>query len=756
MSGVEKKGNIINYEGIKTNNLKNIDIGIRKNIIIGIAGPSGSGKSSLAYDTIYNISEFEESKLKRDLNGIQKFNVKNYNNIIPAIEVKQINNNTNPRSTIATFLALDNEFKKIFSKINKVSPNLFTFNNSLNACKQCQGLGYIYKLEYEKIINEEKTIKEGAIIPWHNSPLGYEEKLLIKFAEDNDISITTKIRDLSEKEKELIFYGTSKIKYKISYKAYGKVRNKSFNYQGILNESNNYLENINQASSKQKIDKYTSLCECPHCNGKRFDESILQYKVFERSIGDFYTTEIKELYQFLKEKLLNKEELRIVNELETIVRILKKMIEANLEYLNLNRSIPSLSGGEFQRLRLINIINSQISNMMYIIDEPSSKLHITEYEGLYKNLLEIKNRGNTIIYVEHNPYFLRRADEIIFIGPGAGEKGGKITKKIINLKENENELKLYTGKLKFPKFKLNNIKNFFEIKNINTNNIIDMSIKIPKNCVTGIYGVSGSGKSSLVKFLNDKIEKSEYLTQKPLRGSINSTIGSYSGSLFLDIREELGNKYGIASENLNFNSEVGRCPKCEGKGKIKFLYDYGKEIDIICDECDGKRYSKEILDKRLVHGENIYQILNTSIDSLLEKKYFTSKKIIEKLKLLQKLGLGHLNLFRTTNTLSGGEAQRVKLSDILGKKIKDKVLFFDEPLSGLSSKDCIAILNIFRELAEKGATIIFIEHNIIGIDACDYIIELGPGKGKNGGKIIFSNTIEKFKNSENYKKYTIK
>lgn len=738
MSGVEKKENIIKYRAIETNNLKKIDIDIEKNKIIGIAGPSGSGKSSLAYDTIYNISEVEEAKLKKDLEGIQKFKVSSYKNIIPAVEVRQTNNNSNPRSTIVTYLGLDSEFKKLFVKVNNVPPTFFTFNNPINACEKCQGLGYIYKLDSSKIIDEEKSIKEGAIIPWHNSTLGYEEKLLIKFAEDNGISITTKIKELSEKEREMIFYGKGEKIYKISYKANGKQRNKFFTYSGILLESNKFLEDINQPSSKQKIDKYIYQIECPLCKGKRFNDRILKYKVFDKSIGDYYTEETEEIYKYLNNKLGENSKIDI--ELKNILKVLKEIVEANLGYLNLNRSIPSLSGGELQRLRLISIINSQITNMMYIIDEPSSKLHVSEYEGIYKNFKEIKERGNTVIYVEHNSYFLKRADKVIFIGPGAGEKGGKIVKN-------------YIKELKFPKFEPKEKKKLIKIADININNIKNLDVEIPLNSVIGIYGVSGSGKSSLVKYLNKKLEKSEYLTQKPLKGNINSTIGTYSGTLFADIREELGRKNNINPEELHFTSEEGRCPRCEGKGTIKYNNSFSKEIDILCDECQGQRYSQKVLEKKLIHDKNIYEILNISIDTLIEQKFFENKKIVEKLELLKKLGLGHLNLFRSTNTLSGGEAQRVKLSDILGKKGKGKIFFFDEPLSGLSDKDGIEILNIFREITKQGATIIFIEHNILAIDACDYILEMGPGKGKYGGKIIFSGTLEEFKQSENYKIY---
>ena len=370
---------------------------------------------------------------------------------------------------------------------------------------------------------------------------------------------------------------------------------------------------------------------------------------------------------------------------------------------------------------------------------------------LMNSLIKIKNRENTLLLVEHNPYFLEKSDEVIYIGPKAGKNGGeKITKEEYELKDREKlEAEVYTKSK-------NKTENFFEIKNITKNNLENINIKIPSKSLVGVYGVSGSGKSTLCKEMAKKIENSIYIDQKPIRGTTVSTIGSYSGTLFEDIRKEIAQNLKLVNPNVfNFNSDEGKCKNCDGKGKIKFQYDYGKEIEVLCPSCRGKRYSENILkDKKYQYKKyNIYEILNLSIDELITRNIFESLKINNKLNLLNQLGLGHLNLFRTTDTLSGGESQRVKLSDALGKNIKDKILFFDEPLSGLSFKDSINILKIFKLLTSKGATVVFIEHNVMGIKACDYIVEVGPGKGKDGGRIIFQDSLEKFMESDNYKKY---
>lgn len=747
---MEKKESFIEYNGINTNNLKNIDVKIKKNTLISIAGPSGSGKSSLAYGTIYNISKFEEAKLKNDDSLEKTYRIKSYKNIVPAVDLKQVNLNNNPRSTIATFLNLDSEFKKIYGRKNKVSPAIFTFNMPNSACKTCNGLGYILSVDEDKIIDENKSIKEGAFIPWNKSIMGYEEKLLIKFAEDNMIPLNKKISELTQKQKELLlFCEKSEKKYRISYKAYGKPRNKEFYYKGIMTQQEE-LKSSNRASGLQKIRKYIDKKECPSCKGQRFNKNVLSYKFLGKSLGEIYNMEISKLYEFLK--IENKID-TLDEDISFILVILKEIIDSNLGYLNLNRSIPSLSGGELQRIRLVNILSSEISNMLYVIDEPSAKLHVTEYENLYESLNKIKNRDNTLLLVEHNPYFLDKSDEVIYIGPKAGKNGGEkitrekyISKEIVNL---EDEI--------YFQFR-NETKKIIEIKNITKNNLNDVTVRLPLNSIIGIYGVSGSGKSTLCRELTKRLPNSLYIDQKPIRGSSISTIGSYSGTLFKDIRDEIAQKLKISNPNVfNFNLEEGKCKVCDGKGKIKFTYDYGKEIEVLCPKCRGKRYSEIILkDKRYQYKrKNIYDILNLSIEELITEKMFESKKINDKLNLLNQLGLGHLNLFRTTDTLSGGESQRVKLSDALGKKVKDKILFFDEPLSGLSFKDSINILKIFKLLASKGATIIFIEHNVLGIKACDSIIEIGPGKGKNGGKIIFQDSLDKFIGSKNYEKYKL-
>ncbi|MEC4114946.1 ATP-binding cassette domain-containing protein [Myroides pelagicus] len=730
--------NILIYKGIKTNNLKNIDISLNKGLFYGITGPSGSGKSSLAYGTIFAISNFEWEKVTGDIKKSASFNVDYYDNIIPAISLIQDNYNTNPRSTIATLLKVDKDFRFLFSITTGKPASIFTFNNPQNACEHCSGLGIEYIVDPTQLIDSNKTIKEQPFKSWKNK---YQQKVLEKFAEHSGIPLDTPFSNLNEIHKDLILYSSSDTKFRVSYTLSGKKRSREFYYEGLLLEMNKYREDKKRISSHQKITDYSTASVCSKCNGTRFNNKILNLKYFGKSIGELYQLEIEELSIFIKNAIdeENVHETKLL--LNNIKNIITELVNSNLGYLNFNRSIPSLSGGELQRLRLVNILSSKITDMMYVIDEPSARLHISEYDSLLDSLFKLRDRNNTILMIEHNQYFLSKTDKIYTIGPKSGTQGGYI---IDYIPENTK-----------PYFIPRPTNSFISFTNLNENNLKNVSIKVPLENITGIYGPSGSGKSTLVKSIVKQYKHTEYISQKPLRGSKVSTIASYCG-VFDDIRTLFSNELNTDSSVFNFNSEKGKCVQCNGKGSITYELDFGKtEIEVTCDECKGKRYNNSVLSYK-VENYTIYDILNSTIDHLIENSFLNKHEtIIKKLNLLQKLGLGYLTLFRTTDTISGGEAQRLKLTKFLGKKLKNKIFIFDEPLRGLSDNDANNILDIFTELTENLATVIFIEHNTLGLNNCDFIIEMGPGKGKYGGNVLFEGSIIEFKKSTNYKKYIL-
>jgi len=732
------KENIISYQGIKTNNLKNIDLEIPKGSFWSIAGPSGSGKSSLAYGTIYAISQFEWDKVSNNIsNNVANFVVNDYKNVAPAIALKQENFNVNPRSTIATFLKIDKDFRIIFASENKISPNLFSFNNPLNSCPFCEGLGVEHSLSSEKMIDLQRAIFEEPFLPWKKS---YKQKVLEKFADANNISVTTKLVDLKKEELDILLYGKSDNKFKVTFTISGKKRTKEFMYTGLLTEMVTLSSDKNHISNHKKVLDYSTLNICSHCKGSRFSNKVLEFTYNGKNIGDLYLLEFSELLKFINESLLIENNKDVTRLLLNIKRVISGLIESNLDYLHLNRGIPTLSGGELQRIRLVNILNSQISGMIYIVDEPSSKLHVSEYDSILESLRKLRDNQNTVLLIEHNLYFLNRTDKIINLGPGSGDKGGNI------VVTNENT-KLHN------KYTPRKCKEFLKFHSITRNNIENLSIEIPVNCITGIYGPSGSGKSTLARYLSENCKGSEFVNQKPIRGSIISTIASYSG-VFDDIRNIFSQISGKQNSFFSFITEQGQCPYCNGKGLIKYALDFGKtEVEITCEECKGKRFNDTVLMFKY-KTFSIYDILVLTIDKIIELELFNDyNSLNEKLLLLKKLGLSYLNLFRTTDSLSGGEAQRLKLTKFIGKKLKNKVFIFDEPLSGLSQTDAYNILQVFNNLIKDGSTVIFIDHNILGIEFSDYIIEMGPGKGKYGGEIVFKGEVEEFKLSESFKLY---
>lgn len=730
------KENTINYQGIKTNNLKNISLEIPKGAFWGIGGPSGSGKSSLAYSTIFAISQFEWEKVtNHSSNLIPTFNIEKYQNVVPAIALKQENFNTNPRSTIATFFKVDKDFRLLFASCNNLSPSLFSFNNPKNCCPFCEGLGVETSLSSEQMINWDKSILGEPFVPWKKS---YKQKVLEKYANDNNIPLEVPLKILPKEQLDLLLNSKSEKKYKVTYTISGKKRTKEFYFIGLLSEMQVLKEDKKHISSHQKILDYSTTNTCSHCNGSRFSEKVLTFKYNFKNIGDLYLMEFSELLDFINNSILIELNSELKHLLINIKRIITGLVESNLDYLQLNRGIPSLSGGELQRIRLCNILTSQISGMIYIVDEPSSRLHVSEYNSVLQALLNLRDNQNTILMIEHNPYFLSYTDKNFFLGPGSGNDGGNLVSK-----ESDNANYLY---------KCRELSNFLKFKNITRNNIINLSFDLPLNCIIGIYGPSGSGKSTLAKYISENTKKSEYVSQKPIKGTVASTVASYSG-IFEEIRECFSKISGCPANFFSFSNTEGQCPYCSGRGSIKYTLDFGKtEVEIICEECKGKRFNTLVLEYKY-KNLSIYEILTLTIDALIKGELFLNHPLNEKLYLLQKLGLGYLNLFRTTDTLSGGEAQRLKLTKYIGKKSNDRIFIFDEPLSGLSQKDALNILRIFNDLVKKGSTVIFIEHNVIGIDYSDYIIEMGPGKGKYGGKIIFEGKSDSFIISNQYNIY---
>jgi len=724
------------YYGIKTNNIKNIDISFLNERIILFCGPSGSGKSSVAVDTIHRISEDELNQLMNSKDGISTYSISDYRNILPSICLQQENYNTNPRSTIATYFNIDTYFKELFSIRNSVSQRFFQFNTQLAACDKCSGTGISLNPDPLKIIDYSSKISEIPFKNWKSTKSEYYYNILMRYCAENKINPDMHFKDLKEHEQIILLNSESEGKYKIKYISNGRKHTKTSKYKGPIRELYEEIIKNNLPSSKKK---YFSEDICDKCNGTRFSDDILKYQLYDKNIGELYLMKFDLLLDWINrhKEIWNK----ISNEkraFHRIIQFIKSALVLNLDYLNFNRSIPTLSGGELQRLRLAKAQNSQFTNFLYVLDEPTSGLHPSEWEIISKLIYSLKNMGNTILLIEHNTFLKKIADEIIFLGPEGGERGGEIVKEThIGNKA--------TDDIRYKFFKS---KTFVNIKNASFNNVKNISIKLPENSLIGVCGVSGSGKSSflygiLPKYLNNIT----YLNQSPIRGNYYSVVATAIG-VFANIQELYSKINKVSKEYFTYMSKgKGQCKICMGKGFIKEDSSFIK-TEIVCPECEGKRFSKASLNYKY-NGLNIYEFLSMSVENVINEIPKNYKKITKVLNLINSIGMGYLNLFQNTSTLSGGESQRIKLIRGIFQYSTKKTYLLDEPFRGVDDNNIKKAMIALYDLVEKGYTIYIAEHNLFVINYCSYIIEFGPKSGDNGGNIIYFGEKKDIVNSKN-------
>lgn len=772
------------------NNLKNIDVDIPYNSITVITGVSGSGKSSLAFDTIYSESEriFLDSiymNMKMITDKLNKPKVEVIKNLLPSISIGQKYNNRNPRSTVGTVTDLSKYIRVLFSrignstdKINISDEGIFSFNNPKGWCTQCKGTGETYVIDKDLVIDYNRSLDEGAISFWETSNKNYYKKLnnivFLKYGIRTDIPFIY----LSDREKDFILYGISEEKFKIRYKNIKNVyRTKEVQFQGVLRELNSMVLDIDRPSTMATVRKFLEKSICPECSGKKLNKEVLSIKIGNYDYGDVENFSIMELKKWMNEvaKLGEKENNvvnTIINNIYSKINLIEKV---GLDYISLSRSIPSLSGGEIQRLRLANQLGCTLSGLLYILDEPTMGLHIKDIENMKSIIKEFKYNGNTLIIVEHNLDIISEADYIIDMGPTGGENGGYIISKG-NINHIKKDKKSITGKYLnsrkyFENFSRNRIsKEKIYIKNAIKNNLKNEDFRIPLGVLVGIVGVSGSGKSTLIndilvksiekkKAINcekisgiDNITRVIVVDQSPIGRTPKSNIATYTG-VFDYIRDiysktSQSKSLGFTKGDFSLNTGNGRCDKCNGEGKIKIDMSFMPDTYMECEQCKGKRYKENIL-KVTYKGYNISEVLEKSVDEVYD--IFKHIDKIEKiLACVKDIGLGYLKLGQSAMTFSGGEAQRIKLATYLSKGKTHNILYvLDEPSCGLHIDDIQKLIKIIQNLVDTGNSVILIEHNIEIIKCVDYIIELGKGGGPKGGKIISSGTINEIKKNKN-------
>ena len=647
--------------------------------------------------------------------------------------------------------------------------HLFSFNNPYGACPTCEGYGNVIGIDEELVIpNTGLSIFDDCIFPFRTPSYIHYKEDLIAVAYQFDIPIHKPWFELSEKQKELVWNGNSSF-------------NGIHHFFSILEEKSYKIQN------RVMLSRYRGKTKCTTCNGKRLRKETDYVKINEKTISDLVTLPLDELSVFFKNIQLNPYEAKIGKRLLTeITNRLQFLTDVGLSYLTINRTSNTLSGGESQRINLATSLGSSLVGSMYILDEPSIGLHPKDTERLIKVLKDLRNLGNTVIVVEHDEDIMKEADYIIDIGPEAGSFGGDVVAEgnFDDILKSDSLTAKYLNKelrIEVP-LKRRSSKNSIQIVGAREHNLQNINVTFPLNCLTVITGVSGSGKSTLVKNIlypsmqkkligyGDKIGQHtevkgnfetikhvEFINQNPIGRSSRSNpvtyIKAYDDIRMLYANQKISKIRNFKPKHFSFNVEGGRCEVCKGEGEVTIEMQFMADVHLECDVCNGKRFKKEVLEVKF-DGKSIDDILNLTIDDAIE--FFSENgvtKIANKLKPLQDVGLGYVQLGQSSSTLSGGEAQRIKLASFLVKgNTKDKALFiFDEPTTGLHFHDIKKLLASFNALIEKGHSIIVIEHNIELIKCADYIIDLGLEGGKNGGNLIFQGTPEALiKNKKSY------
>lgn len=646
--------------------------------------------------------------------------------------------------------------------ITFLEPNihLFSFNNPYGACPQCEGYGNIIGIDEDLVIpNTGLSVYENCVAPWKGESMGWYRDQLVNNSHKFDFPIHKPYFELSEAQKQLIWDGNQ----------YFEGLNSFFKE---LEEKNYKIQN------RVMLSRYRGKTKCNTCKGKRLRPEASNIKIGGKTLPELVDVPIKKLIPFFESLQLSEHDTKVAKrlliEINTRLAFLQNV---GLDYLTLNRNSATLSGGESQRINLATSLGSSLVGSMYILDEPSIGLHPKDTERLIKVLLSLRDLGNTVIVVEHDEDIMKAADMIIDIGPEAGTYGGELVAQGTYaeiLQSNSLTSQYLNGKLEIevPK-KRRKYKNHIEVIGARENNLQNIDVTFPLDVLTVITGVSGSGKSTLVKkILYPALQKQiegvgekagqftelagsyshikhiEYVDQNPIGRSSRSNpvtyIKAYDDIRDLFSKEKLSKNRGYQAKHFSFNVDGGRCETCKGEGAINVEMVFMADVSLPCETCNGKRFKKEVLEVQF-EGKNIDDILTMTIDESLD--FFKSKnqaKIVQKLQPLQDVGLGYVQLGQSSSTLSGGEAQRIKLASFLVKgATKDKALFiFDEPTTGLHFHDIKKLLKSFDALIEKGHSIIVIEHNLDLIKCADYIIDLGPEGGENGGQLLAFGTPE--------------
>lgn len=724
--------------GAREHNLKNINLEIPKNKIVVVTGVSGSGKSSLVFDTVCaeaqrQLIETFSAFARRRLPKISQPDVDEIKNLSTAMVIDQKKMGTTLRSTVGTVTEIYTNLRMLFSRCGEPFggwSNEFSFNNPEGMCPTCHGLGKEMVVDLTRIVDMNLSVRQGAFVHPDCKLGGYVWRHAMKCGFFNtDIPL----KDLPAEELHNLLYLENS-----EYESEQSGENYTARWEGVVTRLKKYFMNKEEGTDANT--NFFSYQKCSECNGSRINAKARSVKVEGKTIPELVFCELPDFMNWLESVKGEVAEPMVCKMKQTT----QYLIEIGVGYLSLHRPVATLSGGESQRVKMAKQLDCNLVDLLYVLDEPSIGLHPRDVSNLKLMLTKLRDKGNSVLVVEHDAAIMAHADYIIDIGPEAGVNGGHVLFEgtYDELLKSDTLTARFLNRTNHVPHQRKPFSSTFKIENATSNNLQNVSVEIPAGVFVCITGVAGSGKSSLIhEEFCSQYPDAVVIDQSPAGRNIRSTPMSYTG-IFDKVRKEFADATGKSASLFSFNSE-GACPECKGNGILKVELSFLDDVTMVCTKCEGKRYQPEVLELKY-RGKSIHDVLEMTIDEAA--RWLTETSVLNKLKVMKQVGLGYLKLGQPLSTLSGGEAQRIKLASELHKK--GNIYVMDEPTTGLHMADIERLMGIIKSLVSHGNSVIVIEHNLDVISQSDWVIDLGPEGGKNGGRIVAQGTPEELTKCE--------